>query len=332
MFSLMKLSQLFLNSAGRLRSGWRVTIFVVGFSLLVELLFLVAFLVASLISGGSAQNFLVTQWGYLVQGVILLFSALFVGWMCGALIEKLPFAALGWARHRGWLRDLLYGSLIGVASLVLATAIAKTRGGFVFSFNATGMYWSLTRTLVGSAFVFILAAAAEETVFRSYPLQTLTRARLFMVGAILTSLAFAYAHLGNPNLNVPNAYPSLAFANTALAGFWLAIAWWRTRSLWLPLGIHWSWNWAMGSVLGLPVSGITSLAPTPLLRATDNGPAWLTGGAYGIEGGVACTVALVVSLVFVWRTKLLQTTEEMKALSSVELPANEEKPAVAESV
>jgi membrane protease YdiL (CAAX protease family) len=304
----------------------------VAFSLLVELLFLFAYLIAMAFLGGGAQNFLVTQWGYLVQGVILLFSALFVGWVCGAQFEKLPFAALGWARHQGWLRDLLFGSLIGAASLVLATAIAKLRGGFSFSFNATGMYWSLTKTLVGSGFVFILAAAAEESVFRSYPLQTFTRARLFMVGAILTSLSFAYAHLGNPNLNVPDVYPKLAFANTALAGFWLAIAWWRTRSLWLPLGIHWSWNWAMGYVLGLPVSGITSLAPTPLLRATDNGPAWLTGGAYGIEGGVACTIALIVSMVFVSRTKLLHATEEMKALSALELQVKEEKPAIPEGV
>jgi membrane protease YdiL (CAAX protease family) len=327
----MKLSQLFLNSAGRLRSGWRVTFFVVAFSLLVELLFLFAYLIAFAVYGGGAQNFLVTRWGYLVQAVILLFAALFVGWTCGVLFEKIPFAALGWARHRGWLRDLRYGTLIGAASLVLATVIAKLRGGFSFSFNATGMYGSLAKTLIGSAFVFILAAAAEESVFRSYPLQTWTRARLVMVGAILTSLAFAYAHQGNPNLNVPNVYPKLAFANTALAGFWLVIAWWRTRSLWLPLGIHWSWNWAMGSVLGLPVSGITSLAPTPLLRATDNGPAWLTGGAYGIEGGVACTVALIVSIAFVWRTKLLRATEDMKALSGLELQIKEEKPAVAES-
>lgn len=328
----MKLSQLFVNSAGRLRSGWRMIFFAVVFSLLFEILFSGAYLVAVVAAGERGQNFLVSEWGYFIQAVLLLVSALVTGWMCGAVLEKLPFAALGWALHRKWLRDLIYGSLIGAASLVLATLIAKTRGGFGFSFNASGMYWSLTKTLVGSAVVFILAAAAEETIFRGYPLQTVTRARLFMVGAILTSLAFAYAHLGNPNLDVPNVYPWLAFANTTLAGFWLAIAWWRTRSLWLPLGIHWSWNWAMGSVLGLPVSGITSLAPTPLLRATDNGPAWLTGGAYGIEGGAACTIALVVSMIFVWRTGFLKATEEMKALSSEELPVNQETPAIVESV
>jgi membrane protease YdiL (CAAX protease family) len=94
------------------------------------------------------------------------------------------------------------------------------------------------------------------------------------------------------------------FINTALAGIWLAVAYLRTRSLWLPFGLHWSWNWAQASLLGLPVSGISRLAPAPLLNAVNLGPDWLTGGAYGIEGGAACTIALLISTVIIWRAKL----------------------------
>jgi hypothetical protein len=90
--------------------------------------------------------------------------------------------------------------------------------------------------------------------------------------------------------------------------------------LWFPLGIHWAWNWTMGAVLGLPVSGIERLTPEPLLRATDIGPAWLTGGSYGIEGGAACTIALLVSTLFIWRTRLAQPTEEMLRLTDQENP------------
>ena len=102
------------------------------------------------------------------------------------------------------------------------------------------------------------------------------------------------------------------FTNTALAGVWFAVDYWRTRSMWLPLGLHWAWNWTMGSLLGLPVSGITSLTAAPLLRATDRGPVWLTGGAYGLEGGLACTAALIAATVFVWRTTLLKPVAELK--------------------
>ena len=89
------------------------------------------------------------------------------------------------------------------------------------------------------------------------------------------------------------------FINTALAGVWLAVAYLRTRTLWFPLGVHWAWNWALGAVFGLPVSGITDLAPYPLMRGTDHGPAWLTGGSYGIEGGLACTITLAITTVFI---------------------------------
>jgi membrane protease YdiL (CAAX protease family) len=140
-------------------------------------------------------------------------------------------------------------------------------------------------------------------LFRGYPLQTLTRANLAWLGVLLTSVPFAAVHLNNPH-----AVPGFTFVNTALAGVWLAVAYLRTRSLWLPLALHWSWNWAQAS-LGFPVSGIERFAPAPLLQAINAGPDWLTGGAYGIEGGAACTVALLISTLVIWRTKLFSIAD-----------------------
>ena len=65
---------------------------------------------------------------------------------------------------------------------------------------------------------------------------------------------------------------------------------------------------------------MTNLAPHPLLTGTDLGPAWLTGGAYGIEGGLACTLVLVVSTIFIWKTGLVSATEDLKRLTSQENP------------
>jgi hypothetical protein len=96
--------------------------------------------------------------------------------------------------------------------------------------------------------------------------------------------------------------------------------------MWLPLGVHWSWNWMMSAVLGLPVSGITSITPTPLLRATDLGPAWLTGGAYGIEGGAACTIAILLSTLIIWRMKWITATREMMDLTSHEIAKQPQQP------
>jgi len=311
----MDLKQIFINDAGRLRSGWRVLIFILVY---IALLFLlstavrVGYAVGLRIAPGRSLGAFTEDF---IFRLILLASALLAGYLCNRWLEGLPWRALGLTLHARWWRDFIIGSLIGVVSLALATAIAAAAGGLRFTASPRTMLLPVVQTLVMSALLFIFAALAEEALFRGYPLQTLTRARLAWLAILLTSVPFAAVHLQNPNV-----VKGFTFINTALAGVWLAVAYLRTRSLWLPLGVHWAWNWALGSLFGLPVSGITTIAPNPLLHGTDLGPAWLTGGSYGIEGGLACTIALVVSTLFIWRMTLVSATEEMAKITSNENP------------
>ncbi|HEY0323014.1 MAG TPA: CPBP family intramembrane glutamic endopeptidase [Pyrinomonadaceae bacterium] len=327
----MELSEIFFNKWDRPRSGWRVLIFVViNYVLAIALMSLIVigyYLFPSLWARASVQTFLEGLPGWIIQSVVLLTAATVSGFLCAKLLEGLPPRSLGWTLHRGWAVDWLKGSLIGAVSLALSALIIFLSGGYKFTFAAYGI-GAVLKTLTISGLVFIIAASAEEALFRGYPLQTMTRARLAILGLILTSLVFAYIHRNNPN-NPPGLPPfiyiglsfvNFPFINTALAGVWLAVGYLRTRSLWFPLGLHWSWNWTMGSLLGLPVSGIEALTPAPLLRAADLGPVWLTGGAYGVEGGAACTVALIVSTIFIWRTRLLSATPLMLSLTDKENP------------
>jgi hypothetical protein len=48
------------------------------------------------------------------------------------------------------------------------------------------------------------------------------------------------------------------------------------------------------------------------------------GGSYGIEGGVACTVTLIISTIFIFKTSLVKTAPEVKELAP--------KPTIAESI
>jgi membrane protease YdiL (CAAX protease family) len=138
--------------------------------------------------------------------------------------------------------------------------------------------------------VFAIGAASEETFLRGYLLQTFVRSHAIVAGVLVTSLLFALAHSTNPSVSW------LGLLNTFIAGIWFAAAYLKTRDLWFPFGIHVAWNWLQGPIFGINVSGLGGFSPDPLMRATDAGPAWLTGGAYGIEGGVACTFALIISL------------------------------------
>lgn len=319
---------IFINHAGRLRSGWRFIVFGLAFLVAFMALFVFAnFCLAFALSPDANERFYESNWGFVLQGVLLLVSATLVGWLCNYALEDLPWRALGWAPHRGWARDLLLGSLLGAASIGVAVVLCVAVGGTRFAFAPAGSLALVARTLATSAIVFLFGAAAEEALFRGYTLQTLMRSWPLWLAVLPTSILFALVHLSNPNFTTAFAF---AVANTALAGVWLAVAYARTRSLWFAFGLHWTWNWTMGALLGLPVSGIRAITPEPLLRAADSGPAWLTGGSYGPEGGAACTLALLLSTLFVWRTRLVNASE-LKPFTEHENPRATDVPSIAPS-
>ncbi|HVQ37020.1 MAG TPA: type II CAAX endopeptidase family protein [Pyrinomonadaceae bacterium] len=310
----MELRNVFINSAGRLRSGWRLLIFLLVYIALLFFFGSVSRIIYVMVLQIVPSPRLGTYLDSLLFRLTWLAAALVAGLICTRWLEGLPFRAIGLWLHKGWLRDLLVGSGIGIASLALATGIAAAGGGLTFRAFARGELSQVVKALVASAVLFVIAALAEEVFARGYPLQTMSRAGLAGLGVVITSVAFAGLHFANPNFS-----KGLPLVNLILAGVWFAVAYLRTRSLWFPLGIHWAWNWALGSLFGLPVSG-KALVQHSLFHGTDWGPAWLTGGDFGIEGGIACTITLILSTIFIWRTKLISATEEMKRLTSQENP------------
>ncbi len=309
----MKPEEIFINEAGRVRSGWRFAIFFVALFLLSGVLGGVFGAILYYLPIGFSPDSLL---GFLVPQFILLTLAVFLGWLCGRFLEGLPFRALGAWFTKNWLTDFAWGFLIGGASIGLAALILIAFGATVFRFNENAGQSAIGLTLGISFVIFACGAAAEEAFFRGYIFQTFTRAKLALFAVALTSLIFAAMHTSNPSANY------LSFFNTLLAGIWFGAAYLKTRTLWLAFGIHLAWNWMQGAVLGISVSGITSITTAPFLQATNVGSPVLTGGDYGIEGGFACTIALIISTLVIWFQPFLKPTEEMLTLT------NDEKPSV----
>jgi membrane protease YdiL (CAAX protease family) len=303
------LRQLTFNSDGRLRSGWRFLIFLISFSVVST------FLGAGVLVGLSNLPIGFDDKSLLFLVVVNLLSflcALIIGWLCGKFLEGLPLRALGWTFSNQWLKHLVFGLAAGTFAILLAGAIAFAFGGLRFQFNNTAGSSAIGLTLAVSLVIFIVGAASEETIFRGYMLQTFSRAHLAWFAIALTSITFASAHLGNPNVNW------ISSLNTGLAGILFGAAYLKTRTLWFPFGLHLTWNWVQGAFLGITVSGLKELTTAPLLQPIDSGPVWLTGGEYGIEGGVACTIALAATTLLIWFSPILKPTEEMMALTDRE--------------
>lgn len=284
----MQKPNILFGADGNLRSGWRFAIFVALFIFFGTVFGGAAMLVGTLLLGpanpGSA--FFLT-----LNGLVSMTVALVIGWLCGKYLEGLSFDALGASFKNNWLVNLLVGLAGGAITFAIGAGVGIVGGGLSFTFNSEAAAGSIATTLLISFAVFAAAAAFEEALFRGYILQTFVRSGLAWPAIIATSLLFGAVHLGNPNANW------ISSANTALAGIWFGVAYLKTRDLWFVTGLHLAWNWTQGSIFGVEVSGLTDIVREPLMRETDLGPAWLTGGNYGIEGGIATTIALIVSMI-----------------------------------
>ena len=298
---------IFIDEFGRLRSGWRFAVFLCSFILTAAILGMAAMSILYALPIGFAPGsaaFLV------VNGLVSLVPALLLGWLCGKYFEGLPFRALGAWFTEGWMKNWVLGIVIGAATLGIAVLVAMVLGGLSFEFNANAGASAIFSTLAVSFLVFTVAAAFEEALFRGYMLQTFTRAGFAWLAIALTSVFFGFVHLNNPDAGV------ISTLNTIFAGVWFGIAYLKTRDLWFVLGLHLMWNWMQGAFFGIEVSGLKNIVAAPLLKEIDRGPVWLTGENYGIEGGIACTFAILISIAVIYFIPFLKPSDEMLALTS----------------
>src|SRR5215216_5690211 len=161
----MSIQTIFINDFGRLRSGWRLLFFVFAF-FAATMLFTTALRVVYAAVIGVVPRIPHSDFIFeFIYRAGLLAAALAVGYFCARLFEALPWRSLGLTLHTGWLRDLIVGSAIGMATLVVAVAIAMMGGGLRFSFSDAGVT-STGRSMLGSAVLLFVAALAEEAIFR----------------------------------------------------------------------------------------------------------------------------------------------------------------------
>lgn len=262
---------------GRLRSGWRILLF-------AGLLALLAML------GGTALA--------LVRGIpeplraplesgVMLAAAVAAGAVMLRRADGRRAGALGYHLRPAAVREAGEGLALGVVMLAVVVVALAAAGMLAFPPDEGAGLGRWAAWQLGALAWFALPAAAEEALFRGYAFQALVEG-VGAVGATLgLSALFALAHAANPNVG------AFALLNIFLAGVLLSLVYLRTRSLWTATGVHLGWNWAMAGAFDLPVSGL-EIMDAPLYDAVERGPDWLTGGAFGPEGGLAGTAAFLL--------------------------------------
>jgi uncharacterized protein len=253
---------------------------------------IVYFLFAERLAGGAASGLASGAWldFFFRCFLLLLLLAGFAAMGYAAQRQQNPLKTMGLERRPGWRREFALGAAIGWGGIVACVLPVALTGGLYLawhgSLHSIGMLVLDTLTLA-------VAALIEEVAFRGYPFQRLIEAVGPTTAVLLASLAFGVLHLQNPDATAGSTLV------TILAGMLLALAYLRTRALWVSWGLHFGWNASMGLLFGLPISGLTMYSP--VIRTRTYGPFWLTGGGYGPEGSAVAVVVLLALIVVMMR-------------------------------
>lgn len=223
------------------------------------------------------------------------FSSFAAGAVANAIVVRIyargRLGDFGLAWSPASAREFLLGAAAGAGAAIamLGIPLLLRLARFERDPLAAGTPWAALG-LVAAAILF--GAAGEEMLFHGYAFQVL----LEPVGAFATILpvaaVFGVAHMGNRNATIPGIF------NTFAWGILLGYACWRSGALWLPIGLHFGWNFTL-PLFGANLSGFT-MGLTGYALHWSVGPLW-SGGDYGPEGSLLTTLAVAAAFPVVAR-------------------------------
>jgi membrane protease YdiL (CAAX protease family) len=286
------------NRHGLVRVPWRIFIYLLA---LAGGLIAIGLVTAIFLRPGDGDDIAtglsdLSPWLVSLTNIGMILVVLLGSYLLVRFFDKRTFASLGIGLHGKWVSELLIGLLMG-AAMISAIVFLQVLGG------AVQLRWGgfaapvIAREFVPYAILFITVGIQEELLFRGYLLQVIAEGIGKVGAALLLSIPFGILHYFNSGGTMVGAIA------TGVAGLLLCFAYFRTRSLWLPIGLHITWNFTMSWIFGLPVSG--EQLPRPPIQGIVGEPTWLSGGQFGPEGSVLCFVGMGVMALLIYRSGAL---------------------------
>jgi membrane protease YdiL (CAAX protease family) len=223
---------------------------------------------------GLPANITVTFFGFM--------GMLGTAWLFRRYIDKKTFKSLGFEIF-DYKKDLIIGLLVGFALIASGFIILSLLG--TLSIDNTNFNIPL---LIGYVLLFSIGSLNEEIMIRGYILSNFFDSMNKYIALIISSLLFAVMHLANANVTV------VSLVNIFLAGILLGIYYVHKQNLWLPISLHFSWNFFQGPIFGFEVSGVDIRG---VIVQDIHGPDLLTGGSFGFEGSVIATLLMIITIV-----------------------------------
>lgn len=193
-------------------------------------------------------------------------------WTYMRRVERREVTELGGAGAPAeWARGAALGVLLGLLTL------APLWGLGVYRVEGLGD----GSRLLALAPEMVLVSVIEELLIRGVMFRISEQAWGSWRALVFSTVLFVAAHL-------PGEISLMGVMVTAAASLAFTAAYQVSRRLWLPMGMHFAWNYLFSAVFSVTVSGHEAKG---WLQGSMAGPEWLGGGSYGVE---ASAIALAV--------------------------------------
>lgn len=213
-------------------------------------------------------------------------------------LQKRKMNTLGFHK-KGWVKEYLVGWLVGFVLFSAAVLICVMTGSLTITgISPTFAIGTFLLFIIG----FIVQGMSEEVLCRGYLMVSVGRKYSMWVAVIVNSVAFAVLHLGNSGIN------DLALDNLVLFGVFASLYFIKRNNIWGVCAVHSVWNLVQGNVYGIRVSGM-QLSCSLFDSEITEGKELINGGAFGLEGGLAVTIVLIVGIIILLLMKGKNTEE-----------------------
>ncbi|NNF06292.1 MAG: CPBP family intramembrane metalloprotease [Candidatus Eisenbacteria bacterium] len=275
----MKLISAFVNQTRRPRAGWRIAIGLVAMMVVIAVL-------ATAVDATEVPLIESFLWQLLAVPLLIGLAKLL------ARMDRRSFKEYGLSLQ---LKRLAAGLFLGVFLVGLIWLLLRGLG-WIEVIDTFYIRYSAPFALGFLAFALRYASVGifEELFHRGFLITNFAeglngaKPKRFLA-AFLASVLFGLLHLTNDGATV------WAGVNLILLGLVFALPFVWSGNLSFSIGLHAAWNFAMGPIFGMPVSGYEPRVAVALSEAT--GPSFWTGGTFGPEGGFLTTLILGTTLI-----------------------------------
>lgn len=200
-------------------------------------------------------------------------------------IEKRSIRTMGFVKQYA-VTDYLTGIVAAFAMFSACVGICMAAGALTFDgYVLDGQYGLLGVFFAG----FLVQGMSEEVICRGFAMTSVGSKSGVLAGMLLNSLFFGVMHLGNSGVTF------FSVANIVLFGIFMSVVVLKLNSIWAACAIHSIWNFVQGNFYGILVSGIDAGPSVFRFAGVQGGELW-NGGSFGMEGGLATTMVLAVSI------------------------------------